>query len=34
MNGDRAAWIKSGQKLIHKAKFVLDCFYMHKYIIG
>ena len=34
INGDGAAWIKSGQKLIHKAKFVLDRFDMHKYIIG
>ena len=34
INGDGAAWIKSGQKLIHKAKFVLDRFHMHKYIIG
>lgn len=34
INGDGAAWIKSGQKLIHKAKFVLDKFHMHKYIIG
>ncbi len=34
INGDGAAWIKSGQKLISKAKFVLDRFHMHKYIIG
>ena len=34
INGDGAAWIKSGQRLIHKAKFVLDRFHMHKYIIG
>lgn len=34
INGDGAAWIKSGQKLIDKAKFVLDRFHMHKYIIG
>ena len=34
INGDGAAWIKSGQKLIDKGKFVLDRFHMHKYIIG
>ncbi len=34
INGDGAAWIKSGQRLIDKAKFVLDRFHMHKYIIG
>lgn len=34
INGDGAAWIKSGQKFIDKAKFVLDRFHMHKYIIG
>lgn len=34
INGDGAAWIKSGQKLIYKGKFVLDRFHMHKYIIG
>lgn len=34
INGDGAAWIKSGQKLIDKAKFVLDRFHMHKYIIS
>lgn len=34
INGDGAAWIKSGQKLIPKGKFVLDRFHMHKYIIG
>lgn len=34
INGDGAAWIKSGQKLMDKAKFVLDRFHMHKYIIG
>ena len=31
INGDGAAWIKSGQKLIPKGKFVLDRFHMHKY---
>lgn len=34
INGDGAGWIKSGQKLIGGAKFVLDRFHMHKYIIG
>ena len=34
INGDGAAWIKSGQRLLDKAKFVLDRFHMHKYIIG
>lgn len=34
INGDGAAWIKSGQRFINKAKFVLDRFHMHKYIIG
>lgn len=34
INGDGAAWIKSGERLMAKAKFVLDRFHMHKYIIG
>lgn len=34
INGDGAAWIKSGQRILEKAKFVLDRFHMHKYIIG
>ena len=34
INGDGASWIKSGQKLLRKAKIVLDRFHMHKYIIG
>ena len=34
INGDGAGWIKSGQRLIDKAKFVLDRYHMHKYIIG
>lgn len=34
INGDGASWIKSGQKVLEKAKFVLDRFHMHKYIIG
>ena len=32
LNGDGAAWIKSGQKYLEKAKFVLDRYHMHKYI--
>ena len=32
INGDGAAWIKSGQKYLGKAHFVLDKFHMHKYI--
>lgn len=34
INGDGASWIKSGQRILDKAKFVLDRFHMHKYIIG
>lgn len=34
INGDGAAWIKSGQRLVDKGKFVLDRFHMHHYIIG
>ena len=34
INGDGASWIKAGERLINKAKFVLDRFHMHKYIIG
>ena len=34
INGDGANWIKSGQKLITNAKFVLERFHLHKYIIG
>ena len=34
INGDGAAWIKSGQTYLDKAKFVLDRYHMHKYIIG
>lgn len=33
INGDGAAWIKSGVTHIEKGKFVLDRFHMHKYII-
>ena len=34
INGDGAAWIKSGERFLDKGKFVLDRFHMHKYIIG
>ena len=34
INGDGASWIKSGQKYLDKAKFVLDRYHMHHYIIG
>ena len=34
VNGDGAAWIKSGAKILPKAKFVLDKYHMHKYIIA
>ena len=34
INGDGAGWIKSGQRILDKARFVLDRFHMHKYIIG
>ena len=34
VSGDGAGWIKSGAKLIGKAKFVLDRFHLHKYIVG
>lgn len=33
INGDGAAWIKTGTDILPKAKFVLDKFHMHKYII-
>lgn len=33
INGDGAAWIKSGQRFLDKGKFVLDRFHMHKYIL-
>lgn len=33
LNGDGAAWIKSGADILPKTKFVLDKFHMHKYII-
>ena len=34
INGDGAAWIKSGQKYLDKARFVLDRYHLHQYIIG
>lgn len=34
VNGDGAEWIKSGAKIHAKAKFVLDKYHMHKYIIA
>ena len=34
INGDGAAWIKSGQRYLDRAKFVLDRYHMHQYIIG
>lgn len=34
INGDGAAWIKSGQRFLDKGKFVLDRFHMSKYITG
>lgn len=34
VNGDGAEWIQTGAKYHSKAKFVLDKFHMHKYIIG
>jgi len=33
INGDGAAWIKSGVKYIAHSKFVLDKYHMHKYIM-
>ncbi len=34
VNGDGAKWIKTGAKTHRKAKFVLDKYHMHKYIIA
>lgn len=34
INGDGAAWIKSGAKIIPGAKFALDKYHMHKYILA
>ena len=33
INGDGAAWIKSGAACLEKGRFVLDRFHMHKYIV-
>lgn len=34
INGDGAAWIKTGTSVLPKSKFVLDKFHMNKYIIA
>jgi hypothetical protein len=34
VNGDGAEWIKAGAKFHAKAKFVLDKYHMHKYIVA
>ena len=34
INGDGAEWIRSGAKMHTKARFVLDRFHMHKYILA
>lgn len=34
VNGDGAEWIKTGAKIHAKAKFILDRYHMHKYIIA
>jgi hypothetical protein len=34
INGDGAEWIKSGARMHTKARFILDRFHMHKYIIA
>lgn len=34
INGDGAAWIRSGEGIIPKSKFALDKYHMHKYIIA
>jgi len=34
INGDRADWIRTGAVIHEKARFVLDCFHMYKYIIA
>ena len=34
INGDGAAWIRTGEKIIPKSKFALDKYHMHKYIIA
>lgn len=34
INGDGAAWIRAGEKLLPKSKFALDKYHMHKYIMA
>ena len=34
INGDGAQWIKSGEKYIDKAKFILDKYHMYEYIVA
>lgn len=34
INGDGAAWIRTGEKIIPNSKFALDKYHMHKYIIA
>lgn len=34
INGDEATWIRRGEKIIPKARFSLDKYHMHKYIIA
>ncbi len=34
INGDGVQWIRSGAKIILRAKFVLDEYHMHKYIMA
>ena len=34
INGDGAAWIRTGEKIIPKARFALDKYHMYKYIIA
>lgn len=34
INGDGAAWIRTGEKIIPRSKFALDKYHMHKYIIA
>ena len=34
INGDGAAWIRTGEKIIPQSKYALDKYHMHKYIIA
>ena len=34
INGDGAAWIRTGEKIIPKSRFALDKYHMHKYIMA